>query len=85
LSAARPLTDTNLIPTIDAHGRVLAQAQSSLLHVPPMDSTQMDGYAVRAADCVSGEARLRVAQRIPAGHIGAPLGSRNGCPILPAR
>ena len=73
LSAVRPLTDTNLIPTIDAHGRVLAQAKSSLLHVPPMDNTQMDGYAVRAADCVSGEARLRVAQRIPAGHIGAPL------------
>ncbi|MBR7791820.1 molybdopterin molybdotransferase MoeA [Undibacterium sp. FT147W] len=73
LSAVRPLTDTNLIPTIDAHGRVLAQAQSSLLHVPPMDNTQMDGYAVRAADCASGQARLRVAQRIPAGHIGAPL------------
>lgn len=73
LSAARPLIDTEIIPTIDAHGRVLAQAQSSLLHVPPMDNTQMDGYAVRAADCASGEARLRVAQRIPAGHIGAPL------------
>ena len=33
----------------------------------------MDGYAVRAADCASGAARLRVAQRIPAGAIGKPL------------
>jgi molybdopterin molybdotransferase len=33
----------------------------------------MDGYAVRAADCASGAARLRVAQRIPAGHVGQPL------------
>jgi molybdopterin molybdotransferase len=52
---------------------VLALAQSSQLDVPPMDNTHMDGYAVRAADCISGSARLRVAQRIPAGHVGQPL------------
>jgi molybdopterin molybdotransferase len=33
----------------------------------------MDGYAVRAADCVSGHARLRVSQRIPAGVLGRQL------------
>jgi molybdopterin molybdotransferase len=33
----------------------------------------MDGYAVRAADCASGKAVLRVTQRIPAGHVGQPL------------
>ena len=33
----------------------------------------MDGYAVRAADCASGEARLPVSQRIPAGSVPQPL------------
>ncbi|MFZ6813091.1 gephyrin-like molybdotransferase Glp [Undibacterium sp. Rencai35W] len=73
LRAAKPITETQFIPTLSANGRVLAQAQLSQLHVPPMDNTQMDGYAVRAADCVSGQARLRVSQRVPAGHIGDPL------------
>ena len=62
-----------ILPTLEANGRVLAVAQTSQLNVPPMDNTQIDGYAVRAADCVSGSARLRVTQRIPAGHVGTEL------------
>jgi molybdopterin molybdotransferase len=73
LQSARPITDQEFFPTILANGRVLATSQTSQLDVPPMDNTQMDGYAVRAADCVSGAARLRVSQRIPAGVVGAPL------------
>lgn len=73
LSAARPVTDTETCPTVEANGRVLAADQTSLLDVPPADNTQMDGYAVRAADCASGVARLPLSQRIPAGHVGAPL------------
>ena len=73
LAAARPVSDTESVPTLAATGRVLAQAQTSTLNVPPLDNTAMDGYAVRSADCASGEARLRVAQRIPAGTIGKPL------------
>jgi molybdopterin molybdotransferase len=38
-----------------------------------MDNTQMDGYAVRAADCASGSATLKVSQRIPAGQVGQAL------------
>ncbi|WP_394779453.1 gephyrin-like molybdotransferase Glp, partial [Undibacterium sp.] len=73
LTAVRPVTDMETVPTISAFGRILAQAQVSQLHVPPADNTQMDGYAVRAADCTGGQARLRVAQRIPAGYVGQPL------------
>lgn len=73
LTAVRPVAETEVINTLVANGRVLARAQGSLLNVPPMDNTQMDGYAVRAADCASGQARLRVSQRIPAGHIAQPL------------
>ncbi|SMP70520.1 molybdopterin molybdotransferase MoeA [Noviherbaspirillum suwonense] len=73
LGAARPVTSTETVPTLDANGRVLAADQRSQLDVPSMDNTQMDGYAVRAADCASGAARLPVSQRIPAGHVGQPL------------
>ncbi|TFV99497.1 molybdopterin molybdotransferase MoeA, partial [Oxalobacteraceae bacterium OM1] len=73
LSAVRPITETETVATLEANGRVLAQAQTSQLNVPPMDNTQMDGYAVRVTDCASGNAELRVAQRIPAGQVGQPL------------
>ncbi len=73
LTSAQKITETETLPTLDANGRVLAVAQESQLNVPPVDNTSMDGYAVRAADCASGEAVLRVSQRIPAGHVGQPL------------
>ncbi|MBS0309241.1 MAG: molybdopterin molybdotransferase MoeA [Proteobacteria bacterium] len=73
LAAARPLAEQESIPTLQANGRVLAVAQGSQLDVPPMDNSQMDGYAVRAADCTSGSARLPVSQRIPAGQVGQTL------------
>nr|WP_315257298.1 gephyrin-like molybdotransferase Glp [uncultured Duganella sp.] len=73
LGAVRPVADTEVMPTLAANGRVLAAAQVSGMNVPGADNTQMDGYAVRAADCVSGSAALKVSQRIPAGHVGQPL------------
>lgn len=73
LSAARAVSSTEIISTLDANGRVLAADQASQIDVPPMDNTQMDGYAVRAADCASGNVTLRISQRIPAGHVGQPL------------
>jgi len=73
LSAARPVAEVEQISTLEANGRVLASAVVSGMNVPGHDNTQMDGYAVRAADCASGGATLTVSQRIPAGHIGQPL------------
>nr|WP_314543096.1 gephyrin-like molybdotransferase Glp [uncultured Massilia sp.] len=73
LAAARPVDGVEVVDTLAANGRVLAEDQVSLLNVPSADNTQMDGYAVRAADCASGAATLRVAQRIPAGSVGQPL------------
>ncbi|WP_227496467.1 molybdopterin molybdotransferase MoeA [Massilia litorea] len=73
LGAARPVQETERVPTLEANGRVLAEDQASTIDVPSADNTSMDGYAVRAADCVNGGAVLRVTQRIPAGQVGAPL------------
>jgi len=73
LAAARPLADVEDVDTLEANGRVLAVDQVAPLDVPAADNTQMDGYAVRAADCAGGAAVLRIAQRIPAGSVGQPL------------
>jgi molybdopterin molybdotransferase len=73
LAAARPVAGVESIPTLEANGRVLASAVVSAMNVPAHDNTQMDGYAVRVADCASGDATLTVTQRIPAGHVGQPL------------
>ncbi len=72
-AAARPLADTEMVLTLEANGRVLAEAQHAMIDVPSADNTQMDGYAVRAADCASGAATLQVTQRIAAGQVGATL------------
>ncbi|MGD9944968.1 MAG: molybdopterin molybdenumtransferase MoeA, partial [Burkholderiaceae bacterium] len=77
LAHAGALTDTEAVDTAAADGRVLAEDIRSALDVPPRDNTQMDGYAVRAADLVAAASerplRLPVAQRIPAGHVGQAL------------
>lgn len=73
LQAATPIGAVENIATLGANGRVLAVPQTAQINVPGMDNSQMDGYAVRAADCSSGSARLRVSQRIPAGHVGSAL------------
>lgn len=73
LEAATPVEQVETVATVEANGRVLAADQHSTIDVPSADNTQMDGYAVRADDCASGSATLRVAQRIPAGSVGTEL------------
>jgi len=73
LEAARPVEQVETVPTLEANGRVLAADQHATIDVPSADNTQMDGYAVRADDCASGSATLKVSQRIPAGSVGHEL------------
>ena len=73
LAGAKPVAEIEQLPTLAATGRVLAQAQSSTMDVPPMDNSAMDGYAVRLSDLSSSNSKLRIAQRIPAGSVGKAL------------
>src|SRR5271155_3757777 len=50
LSAAREVEGSEVLPTLAAHRRVLAQPLYSTLDVPPMAISAMDGYAVCRAD-----------------------------------
>jgi molybdopterin molybdotransferase len=73
LAGARPVTEVEQVPTLEAAGRVLARVQVSTMDVPPLDNSAMDGYAVRTADIKAPDTKLRVAQRIMAGSVGAAL------------
>ncbi|RKP52398.1 gephyrin-like molybdotransferase Glp [Trinickia fusca] len=73
LAAATPLAARETVSTLDALGRVLAADVVSTLDVPARHTSAMDGYAVRVADLSHDERRLRVSQRIPAGHAPEPL------------
>ena len=76
LELAQPLAlrdgEFEVLPTNEALDRVLALNQVSTLDVPPMDNSQMDGYAVRAADLIAGQP-MALSQRIAAGQVAAPL------------
>jgi molybdopterin molybdotransferase len=73
LAGASAVAERETVPTLEAAGRVLAEAQRSSMNVPPMDNSAMDGYAVRRADVALPGARLKVAQRIAAGSVGTAL------------
>ena len=73
LSHAKPVTEAESIPMQATLGRVLAENVNSLVDVPPLDNTSMDGYAVRTADIQNSGSILRIAQRIPAGSVGTTL------------
>nr|WP_322094209.1 gephyrin-like molybdotransferase Glp [Paraburkholderia bannensis] len=82
LAAAQPLAQTETLSTFDALNRVLAAEVVSPLDVPPMNTSAMDGYAVRVADLAQGSRRLSVSQRIPAGHAPQPLAAGTAARIF---
>nr|WP_040050164.1 gephyrin-like molybdotransferase Glp [Caballeronia concitans] len=86
LDAARRVDGVERIDTLDALGRVLAADVVSPLDVPPMHTSSMDGYAVRAADLAAATdatpVALPVSQRVPAGHTAEPLAAGTAARIF---
>ena len=74
LASAPLISPTETVPTLEADGRVLAEAVVSGLQVPPCDNSAMDGYALRRDDVLAAAgAALPVSQRIAAGGAGTFL------------
>ena len=73
LSHAKPVSENESVPMQASLGRVLAEHVNSLVDVPPLDNTSMDGYAVRTTDTQKPGSILKIAQRIPAGSVGSEL------------
>jgi len=70
---AKPVAEIERVPMQATLGRVLAENVNSLVDVPPLDNTSMDGYAVRTTDTQNPGSVLKIAQRIPAGSVGIEL------------
>ncbi|NMG44004.1 molybdopterin molybdenumtransferase MoeA [Aromatoleum toluvorans] len=73
LAKARPIREIEMADTLVALGRVMAADVRSPLVVPALDTSMMDGYAVRVCDVAESGTRLPVSQRIPAGSVGKTL------------
>lgn len=94
LKAATPLAardgraPTEFVDTFEADGRIAAEDVVATIDVPRLDNSQMDGYAVRAAEWGPGRV-FAVSQRIAAGQVGQPLAEGTaariftGAPIPP--
>ena len=59
----------------ESSGKYLAEDIRSQVFIPPVDTSAMDGYAVRLDSIAVGK-RYRVSNRIPAGVVGKPLASK---------
>ena len=82
LGAVQPLSASENVAIFDADGRVLAADVVSLINVPALDNSSMDGYAVRCDDVAAGNTVLHVAQRIAAGAFGEPLAAGTAARIF---
>jgi len=60
------VVETETLPVAEAHGRFLAEAQTSRVNLPPFDKSAMDGYAVMAND---ERDTYRVLELVPAGQV----------------
>lgn len=82
LSQVRPVRDVDMADTSIAQGRILASDLRSPISVPALDTSMMDGYAVRCADVAQAGVALPVSQRIPAGSVGHPLAAGTAARIF---
>lgn len=82
LDKARPLHEVDMCDTMIAAGRVLASQVVSPISMPALDTSSMDGYAVRVADVAVAGTRLAVSQRIPAGSVGHALAAGTAARIF---
>jgi molybdopterin molybdotransferase len=77
-----PIDGTETLALEATLGRVLAEPVMSTIDVPGWDNSAMDGYAIRYVDLPAQDGRLPVAQRIPAGAVGAPLATGTAARIF---
>ena len=72
---------TERVHLLEATGRVLAEDMAAPWDLPLWDNSAMDGYAVRAADCLAIPCRLRVTGFLPAGAKADGITVEPGCAV----
>lgn len=73
---------TERLSLADALGRGLAETVTAPVSLPSFANSQMDGFAIRAADVPDGGAELRVVAPVPAGSRPVPLQPGEAAPIM---
>jgi molybdopterin molybdotransferase len=66
---------------LEATGRILAEDAAAPWDLPLWDNSAMDGYAVRAEDCVATPCKLRVTGFLPAGAKADGVTIEAGCAV----
>jgi molybdopterin molybdotransferase len=66
---------------LEAAGRILADDVVAPWNMPLWDNSAMDGYAVRAGDCLTTPCRLRVTGFLPAGARADGIAVEAGCAV----
>ena len=69
LRNVHPEAETEEIVTLYSAGKILAAPVVSPIQVPPLDNSQMDGYAVRSSEFADGRLEFPVSEKIYAGHM----------------
>jgi molybdopterin molybdotransferase len=72
---------TERIHLLEATGRVLAEDTVAPWDLPLWDNSAMDGYAVRAGDCLTIPCKLRVTGFLPAGAKADGVVVEPGCAV----
>ncbi len=67
------VAETEEVVTLYSAGKILAQDVVSTIQIPPLDNSQMDGYAVNTEDFANGKLEFEVSDRIQAGYVGKEL------------
>ncbi len=67
LEGASPV-ETETVPLVQAHGRILARDLPALRTQPPFPASAMDGYALRGADVQTAPVTLTIIGEAAAGH-----------------
>lgn len=83
LAQAKHTERVEIIPLMQASGRVLAENQHALVSAPLADNSAVDGYAVNSRDLEKDKEKcFPVQQRIVAGRIGTALQSGTAARIF---
>lgn len=80
LESVSPL-GTERVHLLEATGRILAEDAIAPWDLPAWDNSAMDGYAVRAEDCLTSPCRLRVTAFLPAGARADGITVEPGCAV----
>ena len=82
LAQVRPVRESEQVDTLIARGRVLSADLHSPISIPAIDTSSMDGYALRCSDVLTEGTCLPVSQRVPAGSVGHALAAGTAARIF---